>query len=165
MPEQQYQAPLFALSSAVFAERDGKILLLRRATGAAVGGWYLPGGAVDAGESVEQAAVRELAEEAGLTPTGPLVCVGVAHMHVYGHDSLQVLYAAPCAKGDVVLSHEHDAFRWLEVRDYRDRYFTEEVLQRVAAADSRSGEMLANIRRALDAYISWCERGSPAQNG
>ena len=44
----------------------------------------------------------------------PLVCVGVAHMHVYGADSLQVLYAADCDEGDVVLSHEHSAFRWMD---------------------------------------------------
>ncbi len=42
------QPPLFALSSAVFVQRNGEILLLKRAVGAAVGGWYLPGGALDA---------------------------------------------------------------------------------------------------------------------
>src|SRR5262245_21378803 len=106
--------PLFALSAAVFAERDGQILLLKRAGGAMTGGWYLPGGAVDAGETVEEAARRELFEESGLTPSGPLSCVAVAHMHVYGYESLQVTYAAECAAGEVVLSHEHSAARWID---------------------------------------------------
>src|SRR2546421_1554036 len=95
---------LFALSSAVFAERDGQILVLKRAGGEATGGWYLPGGAVDPGETVEDGARRELLEESGLTPASRLTCVAVAHMHVYGHDSLQVLYACDCLDGDVVLS-------------------------------------------------------------
>jgi 8-oxo-dGTP pyrophosphatase MutT (NUDIX family) len=87
---------VFRLSAAVFAERDGQILVLKRSLGEAVGGWYLPGGAVDPGETVEEAARRELFEEAGITPSGPLTCVAVAHMHVYGRDSLQVLYRCAC---------------------------------------------------------------------
>ena len=147
---------LFALSATVFAERDGKILVLKRAMGAASGAWYLPGGAVDPGETVEQAAVRELYEEAGLAPTGPLTCVGVAHMHVYGHDSLQVLYAAACDEGDVTISHEHSGARWIDAREYRDRYFSDEGLAGVAATDTRAGEMLRNIRDAIDGYLRWC---------
>ena len=98
---------LFALSSAVFAERDGLILILKRAVGEATGGWYLPSGAVDRGEGVEECAGRELFEECGLSASGPLTCVAVAHMHVYGHDSLQVLYRCDCPEGEVTLSHEH----------------------------------------------------------
>src|ERR1700682_3331701 len=104
--ETQFSVPLFALSAAVFAERDGQILILKRAVGEAVGSWYLPGGAVDAGETVEEGARRELREECGLEP-GPLTCVAVAHMHVYGQDSLQVLYRCACPRGEVVLSDEH----------------------------------------------------------
>jgi ADP-ribose pyrophosphatase YjhB (NUDIX family) len=47
---------LFGLSAAVFAQRDGKILILKRAVGEATGGWYLPGGAVEAGEDIEAGA-------------------------------------------------------------------------------------------------------------
>lgn len=147
---------LFALSSAVFAERDGKILILKRAGGAATGGWYLPGGAVDPGETVLESAVRELYEEAGLTPTGPLTCVGVAHMHVYGTDSLQVLYACACPDGEVVVSHEHSGARWIDARDYRERYFTDDGIAAFTQADARGGEMLHNIRDAIDAYLDWC---------
>lgn len=147
--------PLY-ISSAVFVQRHGQILLLKRAAGSNLGAWYLPGGALDEGESVEECARRELMEEAGLTVTGPLTVVGVAHMHVYGHDSLQVLFACDCPDGDVVLSHEHSAFRWMDPAAYRDRYFTDDILAQI---DGRPGEMLRNIRAALDAYLVWRETG------
>jgi mutator protein MutT len=161
MSDQTQSAPagvaLFALSAAVFAERDGKILLLKRAGGAATGTWYLPGGAVDPGETVEQAAVRELMEEAGIAPTGPLTCVGVTHMHVYGRDALQVLYACECASGEVAISHEHSGARWIDAREYRERYFTDEGIAAISAKDERMSEMLRNIRASLDAYLRWRE--------
>ena len=149
------QWPVHHLSSAVFAQRNGEILLLKRAGGEMTGGWYLPGGALDTGETIEQCAARELHEEAGLVPTGPLICVAVAHMHVYGADSLQVLYAADCDEGDVILSHEHSAFRWMNPTAYRDRYFTDDILKNATAADPRIGDMLTDIRNALDAYLAW----------
>src|SRR6185436_21105849 len=99
-----------------------------RAAGEALGSWYLPGGAVDPGETVEMSASRELFEESGLVPAGPLICVGVVHMHVYGHESLQVLYRCECPSGDVVLSPEHSGARWIDPVAYRDRYFNNEVL-------------------------------------
>jgi len=45
---------------------DNKILLVKRATVVFKGYWALPGGRVDAGETVEQAVVREVKEETGL---------------------------------------------------------------------------------------------------
>lgn len=149
------RAPLFTLSSAVFAEREGRILILKRAAGEAPGTWYLPGGAVDPGETVEDCARRELFEETGLAAEGALTCVGVVHMHVYGHDSLQVLYRCACPDGEVVISGEHSGARWMDPVAYRDRYFNDEVLARVKESDTRSGEMLANIRGGIDAYLAW----------
>jgi 8-oxo-dGTP pyrophosphatase MutT (NUDIX family) len=154
-PETTPRVALFALSSAVFAERNGQILILKRAAGEATGGWYLPGGAVDPGETVEEGARRELLEESGLVPAGPLTCVAVAHMHVYGHDSLQVLYRCACPSGDVVLSDEHSGARWVDPVAYRDRYFNDAVIDGVAAADERAASMLKNIRSAIDAYLDW----------
>ncbi len=46
--------------------RDGKVLLIRRGKPPRRGSWSLPGGRQKLGESVRQAAAREIGEEAGI---------------------------------------------------------------------------------------------------
>lgn len=47
--------------------RQGKVLLVRRNFPPNEGMWSIPGGRVELGEGVEEAAVREIREETGLT--------------------------------------------------------------------------------------------------
>ncbi len=65
----------------VLCERDGRLLLMRRAgTGFFDGLYSLPGGHVEAGESVRMAAQRELREETGLeVAREALQFLGVVH--------------------------------------------------------------------------------------
>lgn len=52
---------------AVFAVRDGKFLVGQRRGSHAAGTWSVPGGWMEYGESIEDAARRELSEEVGLS--------------------------------------------------------------------------------------------------
>ena len=56
--------PLLAASLAVF--RDGRVLLARRAAPPYAGSYTLPGGLVEPGETLEEAALREMREEVGV---------------------------------------------------------------------------------------------------
>ena len=54
------------LATACVIERDGETLMVRRAVQTGYGLWSMPGGYVDRGEPVEEAAAREVWEETGL---------------------------------------------------------------------------------------------------
>lgn len=73
--------PVLAASIAVF--RDGKVLLATRTKPPADRLWSLPGGKVEAGETLEQAALRELEEEVGVTAR----LIGFnRHVEIFGRD-------------------------------------------------------------------------------
>ena len=54
------------IAAGMIVVRDGAVLLLRRAHAPRLGCLDIPGGFMDAGETIEQAARRELREETGL---------------------------------------------------------------------------------------------------
>lgn len=57
--------PILAASAAVF--RNGKVLLAQRGAALGHGLWSLPGGRVEPGEALADAAARELMEEVGVS--------------------------------------------------------------------------------------------------
>ncbi len=65
----EYPRPAVAVDCVVFGFDDGelKVLLIRRGLDPFRGRWALPGGFVRVGETLDAAARRELAEEAGLS--------------------------------------------------------------------------------------------------
>ncbi|MBV8840989.1 MAG: NUDIX domain-containing protein [Alphaproteobacteria bacterium] len=56
--------PYLAVSAAII--RDGRVLVARRAKGASTGIFTMPGGVVEAGETLHEALVREIREETGI---------------------------------------------------------------------------------------------------
>lgn len=80
----------------VATDADGRVLLVKHTY---LAGWWLPGGGVDRGETTQDAAVRELREETGLTATVPPRLISVHsnerffrgdHVLVYGVDAYEV---------------------------------------------------------------------------
>ncbi len=61
MPREYPQAPIVAVGAVLV--RDGQVLLVRRANDPNQGQWSIPGGALELGETLAQAASREVREE------------------------------------------------------------------------------------------------------
>lgn len=147
--------PLYALSAVVYAERGDEILLLQRADGSAMAGqWFLPGGMVEAGETPEEGARRELLEESGLEIDGPLELVGCYLMQVYGYDTVQLSYRGRVVEGrEAAVSHEHDGARWVRATDMQ-ALLTDDTIDAMAQGDERITTLLRNIRTDLEQYLA-----------
>ena len=72
-PRMYPERPYLAVSAAVI--RDGRVLIARRAKGASTGAFTLPGGVVEAGETLREAVVREIREETAIA-VEPLALAG-----------------------------------------------------------------------------------------
>ena len=73
---------------AVVLDADSKVFLVKHSY---VSGWYLPGGGVDFGETMEQAMRRELKEEGEIDLTGEAVLHGIfLNSHISRRDHVAV---------------------------------------------------------------------------
>ena len=109
----------------VVTNDEGKILLIRRTDN---DNWALPGGAMDFGESLTQAAVRETKEETGIdceitglvgTYTDP------KHIIFYTSDGearqeFSLVYTAHAIGGEPTPSDESREVHWIDVADVPD---------------------------------------------
>ena len=114
------ETPRVAVGALV--RREGKVLLVRRGNPPQQGQWAVPGGSVDWGETLQQAAEREVLEETGIrVRAGGMIWVfdlvdrdegGEVRFH-YVIVDLSAHYVA----GRVRPSGDADEARWLEAED------------------------------------------------
>ncbi len=127
---------------------------MKRSGGFGGGGWFLPGGHVEAGERPAESAARELMEEAGIVidPSS----LAIADVMSYGRDGVtahSVIYNALCPPGaDAVINDEHLVARWYEPEAAVARFFAPEMLRERGVSEASialAGEVARTIRAAV----------------
>ncbi|WP_282204249.1 NUDIX hydrolase [Kitasatospora fiedleri] len=127
MPPAAFAATLphhIASAGVLLADDRGRILMLRQARGypGHPAWWQLPAGLADPGEAPPATARRELAEETGLQPGGPLRPLAVDYPTAADGwppviDFTFATDPLPAGCPDR-LSHEHDAYAWRTVEQW-----------------------------------------------
>jgi ADP-ribose pyrophosphatase YjhB (NUDIX family) len=98
-------------------ERDGRILLARRANEPAQGLWDLPGGFPDEGEDPVEALRREVREETGLALEA-VELLGIWIEPDYaGRSVFSVTYRATAGAGEAVAADDVAELRWVAPTD------------------------------------------------
>jgi ADP-ribose pyrophosphatase YjhB (NUDIX family) len=109
------------VAAAVFLEHQGKVLLVLRAVDPQKGKWALPAGYVDRGEDPMLAAIRETAEETGLT----VVITGLKDV-MFTDGVIVIVYTARIIEGSDLTPRPQDdveAVRWFGREEIPDLAF------------------------------------------
>jgi mutator protein MutT len=102
----------------ILRNEEGRVLIVRRKSGQQAGAWCLPGGKVDYGETVHEAAAREVREETSLE------CVSMRCL--FYQDSLPMeprgmhcinFYMECMPRGTLALNEESDDSAWIGPED------------------------------------------------
>jgi 8-oxo-dGTP diphosphatase len=135
--------PFLAVSAAIV--RDGKVLVVRRARPPAQGLYTLPGGVVEAGETLLEALVREVHEETAIE-IDPVALAGHREAIVRDDDGrakrhfVILCFAARWSRGEPRLNEELSEAHWLDPDAIKDLRTTDGLPEIVAAAMARLAE-------------------------
>ncbi|MFO0703713.1 MAG: NUDIX domain-containing protein [Patescibacteria group bacterium] len=112
----------FKLSLSVFLLliKDGKVLLIKRSNTGWMDGFYsVPAGALDEGESVLSAIVREAKEEVGVTVSKKdLYLVHTIHCLNHGEEWVGLFFLSDKWRGEPKINepHKHSELLWTSIK-------------------------------------------------
>lgn len=132
--------PFLAVSAAIV--RDGRVLVVRRARKPALDLFTLPGGVVEAGETLVEAVAREVREETALT-IAPVGLAGFREVVARDSDNrtqrhfVILAFASRWVAGEPVLNEELAEFRWVRPSELCELQTTDGLAEIVNQAFER----------------------------
>ncbi len=112
---------LMLVAAVALVDADRRVLIAQRPEGKSLAGlWEFPGGKLEEGETPEQALIRELEEELGIsTKSACLAPVSFASHSYKTFHLLMPLYVCRKWQGTPV-AREHAALKWVRPQALRD---------------------------------------------
>lgn len=101
-----YQDP--KVSACTIPYRNGRVVMVRRAINPGRGLWVYPGGYMDQGETVEEAAIRETLEEVNLK----VRLTGLVGVYSYRSPVVVIVYASEVTGGELRIDKESMEAGW-----------------------------------------------------
>jgi 8-oxo-dGTP diphosphatase len=129
------ERPLVGIGAVIVG--DGRVVLVRRAHEPLKNEWSLPGGAVEVGETLAAAVVREVREETGLSVSvGPVIEV-VDRVHRDAHGRVEyhfviVDYVCAVVGGTLTAGSDAADVCWADIEELSRYRLTEPALRVIA---------------------------------
>lgn len=112
----------FLAVKGIIRRNDGKILVLKRSDkdDHKPGVWETVGGGMDKEESPQEALVREISEETGLSISISSPFNVFTFKKDTGEFKIGITFLCEYLSGEIMLSDEHSEYRWIEPKEFSE---------------------------------------------